>query len=62
MDELVLALSEELNTDDMRVYCYALGLTKDLMKEVCRSRPGASLSPTEKNFRVTTILTLYNYA
>ena len=62
-DELVLALSEELSTDHMRVYCYALGLTKDVVETICKSRAGDSLSPTEKNYQVISLsrISLYMY-
>ncbi|KAK7478470.1 hypothetical protein BaRGS_00030316, partial [Batillaria attramentaria] len=47
VDIMVLKLSETMSTDSIRVYCYALGMTKDAMKTI----QGKSLSPSEEKFR-----------
>ncbi|KAK7478465.1 hypothetical protein BaRGS_00030311, partial [Batillaria attramentaria] len=49
IDNTVLELSQTMSTDNIRVYCYALGMTKDELKTI--TIKGKSLTPSEKNFR-----------
>nr|KAG5693158.1 hypothetical protein BaRGS_035356 [Batillaria attramentaria] len=51
VDIMVLKLSETMSTDSIRLYCFALGMTKDAMKTI----QGKSLSPSEEKFRMLSL-------
>ncbi|KAK7478467.1 hypothetical protein BaRGS_00030313, partial [Batillaria attramentaria] len=51
IDNTVLELSQTMSTENIRVYCFALGMTKDELKTI----KGKSLTPSEKNFRMLSL-------